>query len=129
MADWGFPLSGQDLCYFVKAYLDKKGEPTRFKNNLPTYKWVHSFLRRHPEFSLRKTNPIKRARASVSREDVQDFFVNYLEAVEGVPPENIYNCDETNFKDDPGMKKCLARKGTKYVEKVMNTSTNSQHLL
>lgn len=65
----------------------------------------------------------------MSREEVQDFFLNYQEAVEGVPPENIYNCDETNFKDDPGMKKCLARKGTKYAEKVMNTSKQSTSVM
>lgn len=38
------------------------------------------------------------------------------------PPENIYNFDETNLRDDPGVKKCIFKKGTKYCEKVQNTS-------
>ena len=25
LADWGFPFTGDDLRYFVKSYLDKKG--------------------------------------------------------------------------------------------------------
>ena len=118
LAVWGFPFSGQDLCHFVKAYLDKKGASTRFKDNLPTHRWVAKFLGRHPEFSLRKANPIKRARAAVSREDVQEFFNHFAKSVEGIPPENLFNFDETNFSDDPGSKKCLFKKGTKYCEKV-----------
>jgi hypothetical protein len=96
---------------------------------LPAKKWVQCFLKRHPEFSLRKANPIKRARAAVSREIIQEFFVHYAETVEGVPPENIYNCDETNFKDDPGLSKCIVKKGTKYVEKVQNTSKQATSVM
>jgi hypothetical protein len=130
LADWGFPLTGQDVCHFVKSYLDKKGvRSSRFKDNLPTSKWITCFLKRHPEFCLRKVNPIKRTRAAVSREDISDFFINYSEAVEGVPPENLYNCDETNFKDDPGSSKCMVKKGTKYVEKVLNTSKQATSVM
>jgi hypothetical protein len=67
----------------------------------------------HPKFSLRKVNPIKRARAAVSREDVQEFFSHFAKSVEVIPPENIFNFDETNFSDDPDSKKCLFKKGTK----------------
>jgi hypothetical protein len=35
---WGFPFTAQDLCHFVKIYLDKKGAVTRFKDNLPTHR-------------------------------------------------------------------------------------------
>lgn len=122
MATWGFPMTGDDLRHFVKAYLDKKGCKTRFKDNLPTYKWVKPFLSRNKTFTMRKTNAIKRARASVSRQDLQLFFNNFTQSVEGVPPENLFNYDETNFRDDPGMKKCLFKKGTKYCEKIQNTS-------
>jgi hypothetical protein len=84
MADWGFPLSGQDLCHLVKSYLDKKGmKVTRFRDNLLQYKWVQSFLARHKEFTLRKTNPIKRSRTDVSREDIREFFTHYLIASDG----------------------------------------------
>jgi hypothetical protein len=67
---------------------------------------------------MRRANPIKRARAAVSREDVQDLFCHFTEAADGVPPENMLNYDETNFSDDPGTKKCLFKKGTKHCEKV-----------
>jgi hypothetical protein len=122
MADWGFPFTQEDLCKFVKSYLDKRGAVTRFRDNLPTRRFVEAFLNRHPTFTFRKANPIKRSRAMLSREEVAKFFENYKVSVDGVPPENIYNFDETNLRDDPGVKKCIFKKGTKYCEKVQNTS-------
>ena len=122
MAEWGFPFSQEDLRHFVKAFLDKKGSSTRFVDNLPTRRFVVRFLNRHPQFRLRRTNAIKRSRAMLSREDVKKFFDNFITAVDGVPPGNLFNFDETNFRDDPGCKSCIFKKGTKYCEKVLNTS-------
>jgi hypothetical protein len=84
------------------------------------HRWVAKFLGRHPEFSLWKASPIKRAKAAVSKEDVQEFLGPFAKSVEGIPPENIVNFDETNFSDDPGSKKCLFKKRTKYCKKVEN---------
>jgi len=123
MSKWGFPFSGDDLRFFVKAYLDKKGKTAlRFKKNLPTHSWVECFLGRHKTLSLRTSNPIKRLRAAVSREEVGRFYDHFIESVEGVPPENIVNYDETNFRDDLRLRKCIVKKGTKYCETVVNTS-------
>jgi hypothetical protein len=70
LADWGFPFTDKDVRQFVKSYLDKKGVTTRFVDNLPTRRFVTSFLSRHPGFILRITNAIKRTRASLFREEV-----------------------------------------------------------
>ena len=40
MSEWGFPWTSSDLCYFVKAYLDKRGVVTRFKDNMPTHRFM-----------------------------------------------------------------------------------------
>jgi hypothetical protein len=85
---------------------------------MPTKRFVDTFLGRHADFRLWKTNAIKRSRGALSREDVTDFFNNYKVSVEGVPPENIFNYDESNLRDEPGTTKCIFRKGTKYCEKV-----------
>lgn len=127
--DWGFPLTQVDLQMFVKHYLDKKGVTTRFKDNLPTHRFVATFIKRHPDMKLRKTNLIKRARAGVSIADIEEFFVNYEKVAAGVPPENIYNYDETNLKDDPGSKKCLFQKGKKYCERVLNSSKQATSVM
>ena len=41
--------------------------------------------------------------------------------MEGVPPDCIFNY-ETNLSDDPGRKKCLVKRGTKYPERIINNS-------
>ncbi len=123
VAAWGFPISETDLREFVKEYLNKKGTVSKvFKDNKPTHMWVKRFLGRHKEISLRTANPLKRSRAKLSKEEVVAFINNWAETIQGVPPSNIVNYDETNMRDDPGSSKCFFRKGTKYCEKVENTS-------
>ena len=112
-----------------QSYLDKLGQKTVFVDNLPSRFFVRKFLQRHPGFSLRSANPIKRSRAAVSRQDVDDFFTNFEQTVEGIPPTNIFNYDETNLRDDPGSKKCIFKKGTKYCEQVQNTSKQAEFIL
>ena len=129
MSEWGFPFTRYDLCHFVKSYLDKKGvSKSRFKDNMPTRRFVDTFLKRHKDFVLRNTNPIKRSRAQLSREEVKKFFTYYARTVYGVPPENLFNFDESNLRDDPGLKKCIFKKGTKYCEKVQNTSKQEEFM-
>ena len=77
LAKWGYPMTETDLRFFVKAYLDKKGAKTIFKDNLPTRKFVYSFLGRHQELNLRRTNLIKRSRAGVTRKEVAEFFKHF----------------------------------------------------
>jgi hypothetical protein len=45
-----------------------------------------------------------------------------VKTAEVVPPENMFNYNETCFRDDIHLSKCLSRKGVRYVETVMNTS-------
>ncbi len=43
----------------------------------------------------------------------------------GVPPENIWNYDETNLTDDPGAKKAIFKRGVKYAEQIRNHSKSA----
>lgn len=40
--------------------------------------------------------------------------------LEGVPAINVLNYNETNLQYDPGKKRMLFRRGTKYLERVCN---------
>jgi transposase len=62
----GFPFTGDNLRYFM------------FKKNLPTHRWLDTFISRHKELTLQKANAIKRTRAAVSREDVNEFFNHFV---------------------------------------------------
>ncbi len=57
------------------------------------------------------------------------LFRNYAEVAASIPLENIYNYDETNLRDDPGSKKCIFKRGTKYCERVMNSSKQATSVM
>lgn len=122
MATWGFSFSAAELCRFIKDYLDERGRDSKFEDNLPSKRFIVRFMSRHKELSLRRANPIKRSRAKVSREQVTEFIKNWQKEIRGVPPTHIFNFDETNLQDDPGINKRFFKKGEKYCEFVQNTS-------
>ncbi|XP_016658809.1 uncharacterized protein LOC107883396 [Acyrthosiphon pisum] len=49
----GFPQRKDDLLISVKQYLDKNERTTIFKNNYPGIGWYKSFMKRHPNISVR----------------------------------------------------------------------------
>lgn len=114
-AEWGFPLSLLDLRMFAKMLLDRQGRAvTKFKNNMPGADWAYSLLKRHKsEYSRRVATNIKKARAAVSRDTIAQYFQNLEEIVKDVPPENIFNYDESNMSDDPGKKIGIYKRGVK----------------
>lgn len=123
--EWGFPLSSTDLRHVIKDYLDSQGRTSRFVNNMPGPDFVTSFMQRHPILSKRKANLIKRGRAAVTHEIVQDFFKRFAVSAQGVPPENMHNYDETYLQDNPGCITAIYKKGTKHAEHVRNHSKTS----
>ena len=68
---------------------------------------------------------VKTDRARVTTGKLSEFYENLKVTLEGVPPQNIINYDETNLTDDPGKKKIIVRRGTKYPERVINTTKSS----
>ena len=126
MGDWGFPLRPLDVKMLVREFLNEKGFTTRFgPDNMPGKDWMMGFLNRHPEISKRRANLLKRSRASVGPEEVKSFFQHFSVVADGVPPENMWNYDETNFTEDPRVQECFFRRGTKYAEKVCDNSKNA----
>lgn len=52
----------------------------------------------------------------MSPDTIKSYFQNLKVSLEGVPPQNIINYDETNLSDDPGKKSVLVKRGYKYPE-------------
>ena len=111
----------------MKAYYDKQSvKVKRSKNNLPGVEWGRSFMQRHKRVLARRISEnVKHVRAKVSPTVLQNYFDNLKETLEGVPPENIINYDETNLTDDPGKKKVVMKRGTKYPERILNATKSS----
>ena len=122
LGDWGFPLTPLDVKMIVKSYVNRLGvKKDRWKNNIPGDEWVSSFAKRN-NLSRRMVSNITRRRAQVSKTTINDYFGELAKALEGIPPENIVNYDETCLVDDPGKKRCLVKRGVKYPENVLNHS-------
>ena len=65
---------------------------------MPGHDFVSGFIERHPILSTRTANLIKRSRAALSHEIVDDFFEKFKQTMGDIPPENVYNYDETNLQ-------------------------------
>lgn len=125
-ANWGFPLQIRDVQDVVKSFFDRQGRTMKqFNSNRPGTDWVKNFLKRNRELTVKMSENIKRVRASVTRETIQEYFVNLENTLEGVPPSHIVNYDETNFTDDPGNKKVVVKRGVKHADRIMDSSKTS----
>ena len=124
LADWNFPVGSFEIKLMVKDLLTARGEvSSHFRHNIPGDDWVRNFKRRTHCKTTSATN-IKPWRAAVTSDDVDLFFDNLEEILDGqnVPVCNIFNYDETNFKDEPGKQWVIARRGRRRTERVMEHS-------
>lgn len=130
MSIYGFPVDTFDLRCTVKSHLDRRGSKVeKFTNNLPGKEWTQSFLRRHRELTMRFASNIKRKRAQVSLESITDYFEHLSAELEGIPATHIWNYDETNLTDDPGNKRVIAKRGSKYPERIINATKAATSLM
>ena len=128
MAEFGFPLTEIDLRFIVKGYLDKTGRTIpQFKNNLPGIEWVRLFRKRNPILNF--LSNIKTVRAAVDEVVITKYFDQLSESVESIPPENLWNYDVTNLRDDPGTTKVICKNGSKYMERIMNSTKSCTSIM
>ena len=92
-----------------------------FTNNIPGDDWVANFMVRYG-LTNRIATDIRRKRAQISKEALQEYFNNVEQELKDVPASNIPNYDETNLRDDPVTRKYVMKRGAKYPEKVMDSS-------
>lgn len=129
LTDWKVPVDSMDIRLLVKDYLDRCGiNDSRFKNNFPGTDWLLSFVKRH-KLTRRLADNVKPARAEINIESVSEYFDELEQTLAGIPAERIYNYDETNVVDDPGVKTVVCRRGLKRVERKMQHSNSATSLM
>ncbi len=102
------------------------GRSTRFTDDLPGPDFTKGFLKRHLQLTVRVAHLIKRSRAAVSHYDVHDFFERFEKAVADIPPpQNLWNYDETNMRDNLGDQQTIFQKSVKYAKQVRDHSKSS----
>lgn len=130
LSEFGFPVIAEDFRQMVRHYLNKKGvNISQFKDNLPGSDWLKRFFRDHPDISVRVAQNVKRVRAGVSHETLRTYMEHLEQEINGVPPSNIWNYDESNLTDNPGNKKAICRRGMKYPDRICNFSKTSTSVM
>ena len=65
---------------------------------------------------------IRRKRVSISKEQLKQYFDNIQNELKDIAPCNIWNYNESNLRDNPGARKYVMERGTKYPERIMDSS-------
>ncbi|XP_049947042.1 uncharacterized protein LOC126452454 [Schistocerca serialis cubense] len=68
---------------------------------------------------------MKRSRAAVYERVLREYVEHLQVELKDMPPSNIWNFDGTNLTDDPGKKKVLTKRGSKYSGNICNSSKSS----
>ena len=122
MCNWGFPLDKRDLQMIMKSYLTKQNRIVKeFTNNIPGDDWVRSFMDCQGLTNGAATNTWRK-HAQISKGQLQEYFNNVEPELNDVPASNIWNYDKINLRDNPGARKYVMKRGTKYPEKVKDSS-------
>lgn len=69
----GFPQRKLDVQLSVKEFLTMNQRKAPFKDNMPGDGWFRSFLRRHPEVSIRTSESVTSSSATVCEADVRKW--------------------------------------------------------
>ena len=118
----GYPMHPAVVKQAVQSVLDRIPRPNPFVGNLPGNKWLRLFLKRHPEIKLKNSEILSKTRASVTEENIREWFKGlhaYLQKENVLDiltePARMYNLDETGVQLCPTTGKLLGAKKEKNV--------------
>ncbi|XP_066581848.1 uncharacterized protein [Prorops nasuta] len=119
----GQPVTKTELLDAVQKYIQMKKLKTPFINNRPGRHWYEGFRKRHSNISIRKPQQLSLTRASVTREDLKEWFdeqEKYLQKKNllHICPSRIFNCDESSILLCPDGERVLTSKGARAAYKV-----------
>lgn len=125
-AEKGFPVNKVQLLDCIQKYLNDNNKVTVFKHNRPGKHWYSSFMRRHPQLSLRMAQNLTSSRASVTEENLRRWFSKVKTNLEkksliNIDPCRIFNLDESAFSLVPKDNCVLTRRGAGSVYKIVSS--------
>ena len=136
MSDRGFPLTRKMISTLVVAIAKKSNRETQMNlDKGPSKKWLKRFIKKHPELTERRPDNLERARAEVTKEQIDQYFQLLGDTLERLgirsKPSAIFNCDETGFSGKETYRgKVIVRRGTKhaYQQSVRFTGHTTVHV-
>ncbi|KAJ8926254.1 hypothetical protein NQ314_021375 [Rhamnusium bicolor] len=127
MCDRGFPATKDTLLDSIQLLMKNLKRENPFTNNRPGRRWYELFQNRHPELTVRVSQSLSRARASVTEGAIRNWFSEakaYLDLQKYFDISNdsnrVFNCDESAFFLSPKESKVLVRKGEDAVYNFIN---------
>lgn len=128
MQQHGFPMTRTDVRSLAYNFAEELGLRHKFSKETQKagYDWLHLFLTRHPDLSIRKSEGVSLARAQeMNRSEVNDYF----ELLRNVFEENclfnkpcaLFNMDETGLQLNNRPGHVIAGKGSKSVPLVTSS--------
>ncbi|KAL4119312.1 hypothetical protein QTP88_012137 [Uroleucon formosanum] len=77
----------------ISRYLEKKSvRVSIFKNNIPGTVWVNGFLKRHPNLSVKVNANIKKTRANITADDIQEYMDRLEKTLSGTDNSATVDC-------------------------------------
>lgn len=141
LVDWiiqtgkaGFPITKTKLLDSVQRLVKnmKKKNPERefpFIGDRPGRHWYESFLRRHPEISLRTPQNLTSSRANVTEQNLPMWHSEVTKYLQDnglfhvlSDPKRVFNADEAAFFLNPKGNKVLFSRGEKCVYTIVNNN-------
>nr|XP_029709500.1 uncharacterized protein LOC109411362 [Aedes albopictus] len=111
MEKWGYGLSKKEIISSMGQYLKENSIKTPFKDNIPGDGYFLNFKRRH-HLSQKKPQAVEVARKRAADPFIISRYFELLhDVIRCVPPERIYNIDETSFCLDPSRVKVVGERG------------------
>lgn len=125
LAKMFYGLTPTDLKKVIFEFAEKNSIPHRFNKTkkMAGKDWFSSFMKRHPEISLRKPEATSLGRITgFNEESVQHFFKNLGNTLAKlqVGPHRIYNVDETGITTVQVPTKVISPKGLKQLGKAVS---------
>ena len=120
-----YGLTPMGVRRIVYKYCEENGISHTFNHEtqIAGRKWFRQFMARHRELSVRTAEPVSIQRAIGFNEAKVNIFLNLLERAlfaesldtRRIPPENVFNVDETGLSICHKPHKVVARRGKKNV--------------
>ncbi|XP_036151114.1 uncharacterized protein LOC105833505 [Monomorium pharaonis] len=133
-AERGMPVTKTELLDSVQKFVTLLQKKTPFKENRPSRHWYEGFRKRHPQLTMRKPQHLSLNRATVSKEDLQEWFSDQKKYLKEknlleISSTRVFNCDETNIILCPDSEKVLIEVGSRSVYTITDAGKESLTVL